>query len=139
MINFRRTFAWLFAPAQAPPEGLLPFVRVTHNAPGLEDKLPLVPVVVVDVGAVEALDHLGGAGAGFDGLEDAEGNEGAAANLCLRHLARVLLDHLCPTCARLLCHCRAHAITLSFIQPWVAKQDATWRWSNTRVKTSPTT
>ena len=24
------------------------------------------------------LDHLGGAGAGFDGLEDAEGDEGAA-------------------------------------------------------------
>ena len=32
-----------------------------------------VPVVVADVGAVEALDHLGGAGAGFDGLEDGEG------------------------------------------------------------------
>lgn len=30
------------------------------------------------VGAVEALDHFGGAGAGFDGLEDAESNERAA-------------------------------------------------------------
>lgn len=39
----------------------------------------LVPVVVVDVGAVEALDRLGGATAGFDGLEDAEGDEDAAA------------------------------------------------------------
>ena len=33
----------------------------------------------MDVGAVEALDHLGGAGAGFNGLEDAEGDQGAAA------------------------------------------------------------
>ena len=32
----------------------------------------------MDVGTVETLDHLGGAGAGFDGLEDAEGDEGAA-------------------------------------------------------------
>ena len=45
--------------------------------PGLEDKLLLVPVAVVDVGTVEALDHFGGAGAGFDGLEDAEGDEDA--------------------------------------------------------------
>ena len=37
-----------------------------------------VPVVVVDVGAVETLDHLGGTTAGFDGLEDAEGDQGAA-------------------------------------------------------------
>ena len=41
--------------------------------------MPLVPVVVVDVGAVEAFDHFGGAGARFDGLEDAEGDENAAA------------------------------------------------------------
>ena len=33
----------------------------------------------MDVGAVEALDHFGGASAGFDGLEDAEGDERAAA------------------------------------------------------------
>lgn len=39
----------------------------------------LVPLVVVDVGAVEAHDRLGGAGACFDGLEDAEGDEDAAA------------------------------------------------------------
>lgn len=32
----------------------------------------------MDVGAIEAFDHLGGAGAGFDGLEDAEDNQGAA-------------------------------------------------------------
>lgn len=63
----------------APPKGLLPFAGVTHDAPGLEDELFLVPVVVVDVGAVEALDRLGGATAGFDGLEDAEGDEDAAA------------------------------------------------------------
>ena len=49
------------------------------GGPGLEDELFLVPVVVVDVGAVEALDRLGGATAGFDGLEDAEGDEDAAA------------------------------------------------------------
>ena len=42
------------------------------------DELFLVPVIVVDVGAVETLDHLGGAGAGFDGLEDSEGDQGAA-------------------------------------------------------------
>jgi len=39
----------------------------------------LVPLVVMDVGAVEAHDRLGGAGACFDGLEDAEGDEDAAA------------------------------------------------------------
>lgn len=38
----------------------------------------LVPAVVMDAGAVEALDHVGGGGAGFDGLEDAEGGQGAA-------------------------------------------------------------
>lgn len=32
----------------------------------------------MDVGAVEAFDHLGDADAGFDGLEDAESNERAA-------------------------------------------------------------
>lgn len=32
----------------------------------------------MDLGAVETLDHFGGAGAGFDGLEDAEGDQGAA-------------------------------------------------------------
>ena len=31
----------------------------------------------MDVGAVEVLNHLGGAGASFDGLEDAEGDERA--------------------------------------------------------------
>lgn len=32
----------------------------------------------MDVGAVEALDHVGGTGTCFDGLEDAEGDQGAA-------------------------------------------------------------
>lgn len=54
------------------------FVGVARDASGLEDELLLVPVIVVDVRAVEALDHFGGAGAGFDGLEDAEGDERAA-------------------------------------------------------------
>lgn len=53
------------------------FVGVARDASGLEDELLLVPVIVVDVRAVEALDHFGGAGAGFDGLEDAEGDQGA--------------------------------------------------------------
>ena len=54
---------------------LLPLARDDRNASGLNR----VPVVVVDVGAVEALDRLGGATPGFDGLEDAEGDEDAAA------------------------------------------------------------
>lgn len=87
MINFRRTCARSYAPARAPPKGLLPFVRVTHDAPGLEDELPLVPVIVVDVGAVEAFDHLGGAGADCDGLQDAEGDEGPA--ICIVQAVRV--------------------------------------------------
>ena len=53
------------------------FVGVARDASGLEDELLLVPVIVVDVRAVEALDHFGGAGAGFDGLVDAEGDLGA--------------------------------------------------------------
>ena len=48
--------------------------------PGLEDELLLVPVVV-NVGTVEALYHFGGAGAGFDGLEDAEGDEGTTQSV----------------------------------------------------------
>lgn len=40
----------------------------------------------MDVGAVEALDHLGGAGAGFDGLKDAEGDEGAT--VCIMQAVR---------------------------------------------------
>lgn len=50
------------------------FVGVTRDASGLGDELFFIPVVIVDVGAVEALDHFGGAGAGLDGLEDAEGD-----------------------------------------------------------------
>ena len=87
MTIFRQTCARLFAPARAPPKGLLPFVRVTHDARGLEDELFRIPVVVMDVGAVETLDHLRGAGAGFDGLEDAEGDEGAT--VCIAQAFRI--------------------------------------------------
>ena len=82
MIVFRRILASLcaqpLAAGRAATKGRLAFVGVIRDALGLEDELFLVPVVVVDVRAIEALDHLGGAGAGFDGLEDAEGNQGAA-------------------------------------------------------------
>lgn len=82
MIIFRRILASLVAQplgaAQAATKGLLAFVGVTRDALGLEDELFLVPVIVVDVGAVETLDHFGGAGASFDGLEDSEGDQGAA-------------------------------------------------------------
>ena len=74
MINFQRTFAWpspsIWARHGHPP----PLARDNRNASGLDR----VPVIIVYVGAVETLDHLGGAGAGFDGLEDAEGDQGAA-------------------------------------------------------------
>lgn len=82
MIVFLRILTSLFSQplgaAQAATKGLLAFVGVTRDELGLEDELFLVPVAVVDVGAVEALDHFGGAGAGLDGLEDAEGDERAA-------------------------------------------------------------
>lgn len=82
MIVFRRIFASLFAQplgaARAATKGLLAFVDVTRDALGLVDELFFIPVVVVDVGAVETLNRLGGAGAGFDGLENAEGDQGAA-------------------------------------------------------------
>lgn len=82
MIIFRRVLASLFAhplgASQAATKGLLSFVGVTPDTLGLEDELLLVPVIIMDVGAVEILDHLGGATAGFDGLEDAEGDQGAA-------------------------------------------------------------
>lgn len=82
MIVFQRILASLCTQrlwaARAATKGLLAFARVTRDALELEDELFFVPVVVVDVGAVETLDHLGGAGTGFDGLEDAEGDEGAA-------------------------------------------------------------
>ena len=74
MINFRRTFAWPSWSIRARHGHPPPRARDDRNASGLGR----VPVAVVDVGAVETLDHLGGAGAGFDGLEDAEGDEGAA-------------------------------------------------------------
>lgn len=62
---------------------LLPLARDDQNT----SRLDRVPVVVVDVGAVETFDHFGGAGAGFDGLEDAEGDEGAA--VCIVQADRV--------------------------------------------------
>lgn len=67
--------------------------------PGLEDELLLVPVVV-NVGTIEALDHFGGAGAGFDGLEDAEGDEGATQSVMqsLQVPDVTSLRHSLPTC-----------------------------------------
>lgn len=62
---------------------LLPLSRDDRNAFGLDRG----PVIVVDVGAVETLDHLGGAGAGFDGLEDAKGDEGPA--VCIVQAVRI--------------------------------------------------
>ena len=71
----------------------------------------LAPVVVVDVGAVEAFDHFGGAGARFDGFEDAEGDEGATQSVMqslqvpevtsLRHSlpARVMRARICAFAA----------------------------------------
>lgn len=41
----------------------------------------------MDVGAVETFDHLGGAGARFDGLEDTEGDEGPA--VCIVRAVRI--------------------------------------------------
>ena len=75
MINIRRTFAWPSRSIRARHGHPPPLARDDRNASGLDR----VPVIVVDVGAVETLDHLGGAGAGFDGLEYAEGDERAAA------------------------------------------------------------
>lgn len=77
MINFRRTFAWPFRSIRARHGHPPPLARDNRNALGLNR----VPVAIVDVGAVETLDHLGGACAGFDGLEDAECNE--VATVCI--------------------------------------------------------
>ena len=74
MINFRRTFARLSRPIRARHGHPPPLARDDRNTSGLNR----IPVAVVNVGAVEMLDHFGGAGAGFDGLEDAEGGQGAA-------------------------------------------------------------
>ena len=104
MIVFRRILASLCAQplgsTRAATKRLLAFVGVTHDALGLEDELFLVPVVVVDAGAIEALDHLGGAGAGFDGLEDAEGDEGATQSVMqsLQVPEVTSLRHSLPTC-----------------------------------------
>lgn len=75
MINFRRTFAWPSRSIRARHGHPPPLARDNRNASGLDR----VPVIVVDVGTVETLNRLGGAGAGFDGLEYAEGDQGAAA------------------------------------------------------------
>lgn len=74
MINFRRTFAWPFRSIRARHGHPPPLARDKRNTSGLNR----IPVAIVDVDAVETLDHFGGAGAGFDGLEDAEGAQGAA-------------------------------------------------------------
>ena len=124
MIVFRRIFASLFAQplgaARAATKGLLAFVDVTRDALGLVDELFFIPVVVVDVGAVETLNRLGGAGAGFDGLEHAEAIRAGH----LRRPERALLRRPCLVCfllclrrltsARLRHLCRVHALTISF-------------------------
>ena len=74
MINFRRTLAWPSRSIRARHGHPPPLARDNRNASGLNR----VPVAVVDVGTVETFDHFGGAGAAFGGLEDAEGDQGAA-------------------------------------------------------------
>lgn len=74
MINFRRIFAWPSQSIRARHGYPPPLARDNRNASGLNR----ISVAVVDVGAVETLDHFGGTTAGFDGLEDAEGDQGAA-------------------------------------------------------------
>ena len=76
-MNFRRTFAWLSRSIRARHDHPPPLAQDDRNTSGLDR----VPVIVVDVGAVETLDHLGGATAGFDGLEDAEGDERATQSV----------------------------------------------------------
>lgn len=119
MIIFRRILTSLFAQplgaAQAATKGLLAFVGVTPYALGLKDELSFVPVIVVDVGAVETLDHLGGAGAGFNGLEDAEGDQGAATFVVQ---AVHVDDEGWPTCPGITprwagCHPRTRPSTIS--------------------------
>ena len=73
-MNFRRTFAWLSRSIRARHDHPPPLAQDDRNTSGLDR----VPVAIVDVDAVETLDHLGGAGAGFDGLKDTEGDQGAA-------------------------------------------------------------
>ena len=77
MINFRRTFAWPSRSIRARHGHPPPLARDGRNTSGLDR----VPAAIVDVGAVEMLDHLGGACAGFDGLEDAEGDERATQSV----------------------------------------------------------
>ena len=72
----------LLSPSRHATTALLPLAQDDRNASGL-DRVP----VVVYVGAVEAFDHLGGAGAGFNGLEDAEGDEGPA--VCIVQAVRI--------------------------------------------------
>ena len=102
MIVFRRILASLCAQplgaARGATKGLLAFVGVIRDALGLEDETLLVPVVVMDVGTVETLDHLGGTGAGFDGLKDAEGDQGGPPSSSRRsvsttRVARLPGDH----------------------------------------------
>lgn len=77
MINFRRIFAWPSQSIRARHGYPPPLARDNRNASGLNR----ISVAVVDVGAVETLDHFGGATAGFDGLEDAEGDERATQSV----------------------------------------------------------
>ena len=85
MIVFRRILTSLFArplgSARAATKRLLAFVGVIRDALGHEDELFLVPVVVVNVGAIEAVDHRGGTIKPLYGLEDFEGDAGAVVRV----------------------------------------------------------
>ena len=62
-------------------EGSPPGVGALFPTPGEPGQALFVPVVVVNVGAVEAVDDGGGVVEGFGRLEDGEGNAGAAARV----------------------------------------------------------
>ena len=74
-------FARPLGSARAATKGLLAFVGVIRDALGHEDELFLVPVVVVNVGAIEAVDHRGGTIKPLYGLEDFEGDAGAVVRV----------------------------------------------------------
>ena len=57
-------------------EGSPPRVGALFSTPGEPGQALFVPVVVVDVGAVEAFDHRGCAVERLNGLEDFEGDAG---------------------------------------------------------------
>ena len=124
-----------------------PGVGVLFPTPGEPGQALFVPVVVVDVGAVEAVDDGGGVVEGFGRLEDDEGNAGA--NPLLHWLAHALLCRLCRvrlvvhhrrlTSARLRHLCRLHVLTLSFFLVWVAEQDTAGMPTRARASSYPST